>query len=119
MLACCGLQCDTCPIFLATQETDKLKKQSMHEMIAQIFLQYYNIQMLPEEVADCDGCYTTTGRIFPGCFKCEVRACARKRNLESCAFCEDFACTKLNEVFMMEPTTKIRLEEIRNANMAM
>jgi len=118
MLAYCGLHCNTCPIFLATVETDKSKKQSMRKTIARIFKEQYHIQMLPEEVSDCDGCILAAARIFPGCYKCEVRACARKRNLESCAFCNDFACTNLNELFMMEPTAKIRLEEIRNANLA-
>lgn len=116
MLAFCGVCCDSCPIFLATVETDKSKKQSMRESIARIFKEQYHIQMLPEEVSDCDGCILATAHIFPGCYKCEVRACARKRELESCARCPDFGCDKLEELFLLEPSAKIRLAEIRNTN---
>jgi len=94
-------------------ETDKSKKQLMREMIAEIFLDHYNIHMKPEEVSDCDGCVVPTGRVFPGCYKCRVRACARNRKIESCAWCPDFSCDKLEELFLLEPSAKIRLEEIR------
>ena len=90
----------------------------MRENIARIFTEQYHIQMLPEEISDCDGCSSKTDRIFPGCNKCEVRACAQKRNLKSCAYCEEFPCAKLNELFVLEPTARNRLEEIRNANFA-
>lgn len=114
MLGYCGLKCDNCPIFLATVETDKSKKQSMRESIAKVFFENYNIKMLPEEISDCDGCCTTSDCIFPGCYKCKVRICAKSKNLESCAYCENYICTKLNELFILEPDTKNRLEEIRN-----
>lgn len=116
MLAYCGVKCDTCPIFMATKESDRSKKQSMREMIAKIFFEQYNLKLLPEEVSDCDGCRSTIDHIFPGCNNCEVRKCIRMKNIESCAYCEDFACAKLNKMFGLEPTSKIRLEEIRNAN---
>lgn len=114
MLAYCGLQCDNCPIFLASRETDESKKHWMREAISNAFFEQYDINMPPDEVSDCDGCNTITGNVFPGCYKCSVRACARKRKFESCAQCPDFSCEKLEKLFLLEPSAKMRLEKIRN-----
>jgi hypothetical protein len=116
MLACCGLQCDTCPIFLATLEKDKPKQVEMRKSIAKECRKHYNMQIQPEEITDCDGCISETERIFSGCSNCKIRKCAQAKNLKSCAYCSDFICDKLKEMFALDPEAKIRLVEIRNAN---
>lgn len=116
MLAYCGLQCDSCPIFLATLEKDKSKQLELRKSIAADCREHYNMQLRPEDITDCDGCTSDSGRIFQECSKCKIRKCVQTKRLESCAYCKDFACSKLNELFDMDPTAKIRLQEIRNIN---
>jgi len=112
MLAYCGLTCDTCPIHLATLEQDDRKQQLMRATIAKACVEQYGMNLRVQDITDCDGCRAGT-RLFDGCAKCEIRKCAMGRGLESCAFCDDYACEKLLKHFEADPSARTRLEELR------
>jgi len=118
MIAYCGLTCESCPIYLATFEKDKSQQQTMRESIAEQCNNLYGMNLKSEDITDCDGCRANTGRIFSGCLSCEIRKCASTKNIDSCAFCNDYACTILEKHFSLDPSAKIRLEEIRQRNKA-
>ena len=65
MMAYCGLDCRNCPIHLATLEQDKTRQQEMRISIARICKEKYGMDLRAEDIADCDGCRSNTGRIFP------------------------------------------------------
>ena len=113
MIAYCGLNCGSCPIHLATLEQDKAKQQKMRESIARQCTEVYHMNLMPEDITDCDGCRADTGRIFSGCLNCEIRKCAILKNIESCAYCNDYACERLKKHFSLDPDAETRLEEIR------
>jgi Protein of unknown function (DUF3795) len=115
MTAYCGLACNTCPIHLATLEMDKSRQQSMRSEIAKICTEQYGISLQIQDITDCDGC-RTGARLFSGSANCEIRKCAVERKLESCAFCEEYACDKLLKHFEYDPDAKIRLENFRSSN---
>jgi len=114
MMAYCGLECDNCPIHLATSEQDESRQKAMRISIAEECRIHYGLKLQPEDITDCDGCRSGSGRLFSGCFNCEIRKCAIMKNLESCAYCTDYACNKLKEYFLLDPGAQTRLEEIRN-----
>ena len=114
MIAYCGLECDTCPIHLATLEADESRQQAMRESIAEECSELYGMNMKPEDITDCDGCRAGNERIFSGCLKCEIRKCARERQIGSCAYCDDCPCEMLHKNFALDPSAKKRLEEIRD-----
>ena len=114
-IAFCGLNCETCPIHLATLEADKSHQQSMRESISELCSAQYGMRLQPEDITDCDGCRTNFGRLFSGCLSCEISKCAIHKNLESCAWCSDYACSILQKHFLLDPDAKVRLEEIRQA----
>ena len=115
-IAFCGLNCDTCPVHLATLEQDKSRQQKMRESIAEKCYSVYGLVLKPEDISDCDGCRSDTGIIFPGCLSCEIKKCAVEKNISSCAFCFYYVCPKLQEHFLLDPDAQIRLEEIRRQN---
>ena len=117
MNAYCGLDCSSCPIYLATLEQDNSRQLSMRERIADQLSKQYSIDSKPEDINDCDGCRSDTGRIFTGCLQCNIRECAIGKNLESCAFCADYSCDKLKKHFLLDTDAQSRLEEIRKANL--
>jgi hypothetical protein len=116
MMAYCGLICESCPIHLATLEKNKSRQQMMRESIAEQCANIYGMNLPPEEVTDCDGCRSVTGRLFSGCNNCAIRKCASGLNIEGCAFCPDYTCAILKEHFLHDPTAQARLEKIRHAN---
>jgi hypothetical protein len=113
-VAYCGLMCDGCPIYWATQETDPEKQAKMRTAIARLGQEQYDLTFRPEDISDCDGCRTENGRLFSGCKTCEIRDCARERNLKTCAHCDDYACEKLRKMFATDPGAKTHLEVIRS-----
>jgi hypothetical protein len=116
MIAYCGLTCDSCPIYLATLEQDKSHQQTMRVSIAKLCSENYGMNLRPEDVTDCDGCRANTGRLFSGCWNCEIRKCASQKDIENCAYCIEFACDKLKDLFQHDPGAQIRLEKIRNTD---
>jgi hypothetical protein len=113
MIAYCGLDCDTCPVHLATLEQDLSKRQMMRTSIAHMCREQFGMELSLQDITDCDGCRSATGRLFSGCANCEIRKCAIDRNLTSCARCADYACEKLLKHFETDPTAQARLEKFR------
>ncbi len=114
MIAYCGLDCDGCPIHLATLEPDKSRQRTMRIDIARICTKQYGMNLLPEDVTDCDGCLSPLNRLFSGCAKCEIRKCAVVKNIASCAACIDYACPRLLKHFETDPGARTRLDTLRN-----
>jgi hypothetical protein len=114
MIAYCGLDCQSCPIHLAAYEPSESKRREMRISIARICSEQYGMNLLPEQVTDCNGCRSNTGRLFSGCLHCEIRPCAIDRKLESCANCVEYVCGKLQNHFKDDPSAQIRLQTLRS-----
>ena len=113
-IAYCGLDCSACPIHLATLEPDAAKQHAMRVDIARECFLHYGMKLQPEEVNDCDGCRAYTGRLFSSCRNCAIRNCASSKELESCAFCGEYSCDHLDEMFRSDPEARVRLDKIRS-----
>lgn len=106
IIAYCGLNCSECPAYLATQKDD-------YEEIKKIAKEWSNelMSFKPEDIY-CDGC-NMEGRIFSWCGECDIRICCRDKQIENCAYCEDYYCDYLKKPFENDPSAKERLDEIR------
>ncbi|HKJ42461.1 MAG TPA: DUF3795 domain-containing protein [Sunxiuqinia sp.] len=116
MMAFCGLICDSCPILLATRETDESMKRSMRESVAEICSRQYGMNLSADDINDCDGCKGTTGQIFRSCLDCKIRQCAQQKKLENCAYCNKYSCEKLNPIFADDPGARDRLDSILHSS---
>jgi len=100
-------------IHLATLEQDQSKQQLMRESIAEQCSTIYGMNLLVIDITDCDGCRANTGRLFSGCSQCKIRQCAIHKDIDSCAFCVDYICERLQEHFLLDPDAQSRLEKMR------
>lgn len=114
LLAYCGLICHGCPLYWASQEKSKEKKDKMRLEIARICKAHYGIEVKQDEITDCDGCRTEGGRLFSGSRQCEIRKCARQKGVENCAHCDEYACEILQALFSTDPSAKTRLDVVRS-----
>jgi len=114
-MAYCGLRCDSCPVYLATRETDQEEQIRMRSKIAAFAGEYSDAKLEPEDITDCDGCRAPSGRLFSGCRKCDIRKCAQTKGCLTCAHCPDYPCATLQKFFATDPTAKSSLEEIRGS----
>jgi len=110
MVGFCGLLCNECGAFIATKNDDDEKRAE----VAQLWSKQYNTDVKPEEI-NCDGCISESGRLFSHCKVCEVRKCGKEKGVENCAYCNEYACQKLEGFFQVLPDAKKRLDEIRSS----
>lgn len=85
IIAKCGYRCDLCPAYKTNLKSDA-DKQKMCDAWAK----YLGSQIPPEAIKSCAGCLAGDGDET-----CSVRPCANEKNLDNCAYCEQFACDKL------------------------
>ncbi len=113
MIAYCGLDCHTCPIYLVTREKNKEKQKEKRKEIIRLIKEHYGIVFKLEDITDCDGCKKEKGRLFSACKDCPIRKCARQKEIVSCAYCGEYICETLEKFFEKEQTAKIRLDKLR------
>ena len=109
MVAFCGIVCTECPAFLATQKDDDEERRK----VAQLWSKQFNTEIKPETI-NCDGCLAESGRLVEYCRICEIRKCGLEKEVKNCAFCDEYACDKLENFLVNASDAKATLEEIRN-----
>ncbi len=109
MISFCGLECTACPAFIARKEdNDALRKKTAEEWSKQ-----FRMEFSPESI-DCEGCLST-GVHGPYCGICEIRKCGLEKDINNCAYCDDYGCEKLAKVHEMDAECKKRLDDIRSS----
>ncbi len=108
IVAYCGIICSDCPAFKATKANDDGERQR----VAEQWTEQYGKEFRVEDI-NCDGCLTEGPRTFSHCEVCEMRKCARERDVENCAHCDEYACERLSKLFNEYEPAKEVLDEIR------
>jgi hypothetical protein len=108
IIAFCGLNCADCPTFKATQSDDDEERKRVAEM----WSKEYGAAIKPEDI-NCNGCISQDGRHIDYWNTCEIRKCGQQKAVENCAYCDEFACEKLEKFFGMVPQARKTLETIR------
>jgi len=114
IISYCGLSCQTCPIYLATRETNKKRKEKIINEIIEQCKELYGLEYKFEDISDCDGCKSESRKLFFVCSYCEIRKCAFEKEIENCGYCNEYACDNLTSLFKTDPTAKVRLDKIRS-----
>ena len=109
MIAFCGSTCHECEAFVATRNDDDKKRAE----VAQLWSKKYSADIKPEDI-NCDGCKSVGGNHFNYCNVCEIRKCGMERDVENCAYCNDYPCDKLEKFFKIAPDNKKQLDAIRS-----
>lgn len=81
LLAYCGLYCGACSFKVAYEENNR-------EHITRMPAMYDHFKNEPLEF--CPGC-----RLENRCGDCEIRDCARSKEIEYCSLCDVFPCEKI------------------------
>jgi hypothetical protein len=110
VVAFCGLTCTECPAYLAAQNDNDEERRR----VAETWSQQYNSDIKPEDI-NCDGCRPGHAKCFHHCSECDIRACGVARQVDNCAYCDDYFCAKLKRFFGFVPAAQTRLDSIRLA----
>jgi len=114
LLSYCGQICSACPIYVATNETDKDAQERMRTEIAKSFEMAYGIYFEASDIGDCDGCKTSSGKLFSVCYECKIRKCAKEKLVKNCAHCTEYICKELEVFFKKYASAKEHLDEVRD-----
>ena len=112
MIAYCGLLCEKCPAYIATQTNDHelLRKTSEH------WTKEFGTEFSPSDIL-CDGCRTESVRKSKYCAECAIRSCCQDRELDNCAYCPEYICDKLQQFFRYAPEAKKLPEQIHQGDL--
>lgn len=88
--AVCGLLCNACGIYIATQENNIENLKRIAERL-----------QIPVEQVRCNGC--RSDMLSGHCKTCYFRECSNKRGLEFCSGCNDYPCSQLKDFQIKMP----------------
>ncbi|MCK4247913.1 MAG: DUF3795 domain-containing protein [Thermoplasmatales archaeon] len=108
IVAFCGLLCNECPAFIAKRTNDdEARKKAVDAWSSEDF---------PLKIGDinCDGCIGGK-ELFKHCTMCDVRKCGLEKGIKNCAYCAEYPCKKLEELwgFLQSSQARDMLNEIR------
>lgn len=106
LIACCGLDCESCDARIATVQDDK----ELRERIAQKWSEMNNTSEITPETINCMGC-RADGVKFAYCSDyCEIRKCVVGKGFNTCGDCKELDnCPIVGEVFKHAPNAKENL----------
>ena len=108
MIAFCGLTCSECRAYLATKDDSDEERRE----VATLWSNLFKTDIKPEEI-NCDGCLAEGGRLFSHCYVCKVRRCGQEKQIENCAYCNDYPCKKVCFIIDGVPEARETLARIR------
>lgn len=100
LIAYCGLDCEKCDAYIATQNDD----QALRKKTAELWTQLNGIEITPAMI-NCDGC-RTEGRKTPFCENlCQIKKCAKTKKMETCGSCSQLeTCPTVEMIIKNNPT---------------
>ena len=108
LISRCGLKCSECGVFIATKADDDKKRQE----VAEQWSRRYKADIRPEDI-NCEGCLSEGKKVFNYCNVCEIRKCGIDKDVENCAYCDEYVCSKLESFLEKVPANREFLDEIR------
>lgn len=109
IVAYCGLVCNECPAYEATQRNDN----DARARVAEEWSKQFQHNFKAEDI-NCSGCLTVGEVQFGYCSMCDIRKCGSDREVLNCAYCVEYPCDKLNDFHTKVAEAKAKLEAMRN-----
>ena len=92
MIACCGINCETCEARIATIKDD----DKMREEVSRKWCELFHTDIITPDKINCTGCRGDGVKYFFCNELCEIKPCVTSKGYESCAECAEIdSCTKL------------------------
>jgi len=105
LIACCGLNCESCDARIATVTNDNV----LRAKTAQKWSALNNVE-IPAEAINCMGCRVAGMKTMFCNDMCEIRKCVNNKEFETCADCAElYICPIVGAIFQFTPEAKANL----------
>jgi len=108
VIGCCGIECSSCPAFLATQADD----DALRAEVAAKWSVQYQVEMKPEDI-NCVGCVGEGVHIGHCEHACTFRKCSMAKGHDNCAACDEYPCEQLAAFHAHVPDAGANLDALR------
>lgn len=85
LIACCGLDCESCDARIATINNDN----ELREKTAKLWSKLNNEPTITAETINCMGCRTDGVKTIFCSTLCEIRKCVSEKGFDTCGECEE------------------------------
>ena len=96
MIACCGINCETCEARIATiKNNDKMRVE-----VAKKWCEMNHTDQITPESINCTGCRVEGVKFYFCSHMCEVKKCVAAKGYETCGDCPDKnSCKKVGAIW--------------------
>ena len=102
----CGLDCYTCPAYIATVTNDYALRQKTNDEWNKKYNATGRVPITKEDI-NCLGCLSLTGPIYKHCHECGIRICAVEKHIQNCGSCKEYhTCPKIAALHKLIPEGK-------------
>ena len=96
MIACCGINCETCEARIATIKND----DKMRVEVAKKWCEMNHTDQITPESINCVGCRVEGPKFYFCSHMCEVKKCVAAKGYETCGDCPDKnSCKKVGAIW--------------------
>ena len=107
MIACCGIDCETCEARIATIRND----DRMRVEVAKKWCEMNHTDQITPESINCTGCRVDGPKFYFCSHLCEVHKCVIAKGFETCGDCADKdSCKKVGAIWENCAEAKKNLE---------
>ena len=108
LIACCGLNCETCEARIATIADDDVLRQETVEK----WKKQYDAPDISIEMVNCSGC-REEGVKIGHCAECEIRNCVQVKGFNTCADCAELeSCSIVGAMHKYVPEALANLKSL-------
>lgn len=102
---CCGTQCSTCEIYIASTSVDDKRKTILAAKLSKS-----KGKKLSADDVHCWGCWANNRNCWGK--RCFFRKCAADKGIDFCYQCHDYPCSELGNFYRTHPEAQENLIQI-------
>jgi len=106
LIAYCGINCTTCPLYMATMNNDALMKQEISLKWGKLYNRLIDIKDM-----ECYGCKSS--KKFCLSNECNITTCNISKGIETCSQCSTYPCERINKFYEWQENNDTNVEIVK------
>lgn len=105
LIAYCGINCATCPLYIATKSDNCLMKQELATKWGQLYNRSFDIKDM-----ECYGCKSKKRFVLSK--GCDISICNISKGITTCTECSSHPCERINKFYEWQKNNDTKVEKV-------